>query len=251
MIKLLLLFFIISTLFIFLTTLIGSILILFIKKEFVSKKVDAFVSFSGGIMLSAALFSLLIKALYYNDNTNNNLPFVVLGIVCGALMIVLFDVFFLKEKDKKGAKKLFFAMTLHNIPEGLTVGLAFGLAYLSKEDTSYIVPLVLALGIGIQNIPEGTSTSLVLYESNMSKKKSCIYGILSGSVEPISSLIGFLFALYLKDFMPFILSFGAGAMLIVVIEEVIINKTKENTIIKEIMFLLGFLIMMVLDVILG
>lgn len=248
-------YYLIGTMFIFLLTSLGSLLVVFSKNITNSNKTEIFLSFAGGIMLSAALFSLILPALE-NDGIYEkyNLLMVIFGIVLGSLFILIFDAFLLKvKKNNKDLKykKLFFAMTIHNIPEGLAVGLAFGIALISKENLDYIVPLTLALGIGIQNFPEGASTSYAMLDLTKSKKKSTMLGILSGSVEPVASLFGFVFAIYLKDFLPLILSIGGGAMLFVVIDEIFVNKEETNSLKNNIAFLFGFLIMMVLDVMLG
>lgn len=248
-------YFIISTLFIFLLTSLGAMLVLFFKNDIDSKKSDLFLSFAGGIMLSASIFSLLIPSLESEGKYSEyNLLLGVIGIILGALFILIFDAILInKNKDDKNNKykKLFLAMTIHNFPEGLAVGLSFGVALTINQELNYLAPLMLALGIGIQNFPEGASTSFAMCNLIKSKKKAALLGIISGIIEPFASLLGFVFAIYLQDLLPLILAIGCGSMLFVVIDEVFVNKESINDLKKNIIFLFGFLLMMILDVLLG
>ena len=242
--------------FIFVMTSLGAAVVMFTRKSLEGKMTKILLSFAGGVMFAASVFSLIIPALNYNDNQKSLVLPIVLGIIFGGLFILLFDIFLNKISQNKNenisAKKLFFAMTIHNIPEGLSVGLSFGMAFASSNSCAFVAPLLLALGIGIQNFPEGAAASMPMLSITKSKKKSFLLGVLSGSVEPIAAIIGLLLANKLSVFMPFILSFGAGAMLYVVIDELIITKGGyKNKLITNIFFLFGFLIMMILDVILS
>ncbi len=240
--------------FIFLMTSLGACLVLF-KNIKVNAFAKLLLSFAGGVMLAASIFSLIIPALEYQENNKAIIIPLVLGIVLGSLFVLLFDIILNNISSKSediSPKKLFFAMTIHNIPEGLSVGLSFGMVLLDPSSSSFMIPLLLAFGIGIQNLPEGAAASLPMLSVTKSKKKACLLGILSGSVEPLGAIIGLIFANYLSSLMPFILSFGAGAMLYVVIDELIITKGGyKDKIISNMFFLLGFLIMMSLDIILG
>ncbi len=245
-------YYVLATLFIFLMTSLGAISILFNKKVLnIKHTYNLFIAFAGGVMLAASIFSLLIPSLNYNAQDNLNGMYILFGTIFGALFIFVFDVYLYKKnkKDSKNSKKkMFLAMTLHNIPEGFAVGLTFGLV---TDINMCLSSLLFALGIGIQNFPEGLSTALAIYQDENDKKKAIKYGIISGSVEPIASVIGIIFANYLNNFMPFILSFGAGSMLYVVIDELVIKEKKDNKILLNVSFFIGFILMMMLDVLLS
>ncbi len=241
--------------FIFLMTSLGATVVFFPKENKGNKFSKLLLSFAGGIMLAASIFSLLIPALDYSENKKDIILPIVSGIIFGSLFVLIFDIilnrFSKNDSETISAEKLFFAMTIHNIPEGLSVGLSFGIAFLNK-DTTFIIPLLLAFGIGIQNFPEGAAASLPMLSITKSKKKAFLLGVLSGIVEPIAAVISLMLTNYLQSSMPFILSFGAGAMLYVVIDELIITKGGyKNKILTNIFFLFGFLVMMSLDIILG
>ncbi len=240
--------------FIFLMTSLGAMTVLFHHKKKEEKYTYLFLSFAGGVMLAASLFSLLLPAIDINEE-QNGIPLIPIlsGVIIGAIFVLIFDIITEKtsKKEYQKGRKLFFAMTIHNIPEGLSVGLAFGIALNNQEMTSFIAPLLLAFGIGIQNFPEGAASSFPLLEETKSSKKACLFGILSGSVEPIAALIGILLSSTLSNFMPFILSFGAGAMLYVIIDELVNNENGMKKILRDLFFLFGFLLMMSLDLLLG
>ena len=143
---------------------------------------------------------------------------------------------------------LFLALTIHNIPEGLAVGLAFGIALRSKDPILLVTACGLALGIGIQNFPEGASISLPLKEEGMSKKNAFLYSMASGSVEILSGALGVLLASSLNVFMPWLLAFAAGAMIYVIVEELIPSFEDNKFHLGPIGFMIGFLLMMILDV---
>ena len=162
----------------------------------------------------------------------------------------VFNYFIDRECGFKRVIMLILSITLHNIPEGLVVGVAFGsLAY---GQGTINTALLLALGIGIQNFPEGTAISVPLRREGMSRFKSFVYGSLSGIVEPISGVIGALLVLKIKTILPFLLSFAAGAMIYVVVEELVPDMAEgEHSNIATICFMIGFAAMMVLDIALG
>ena len=240
-----------SIAFIFIMTSIGGLTI-FIKRETGSKlSSNLFLGFAGGVMLAASFFSLLIPSFSYSNmiNISEIIP-AAGGVIIGALFILIFDIIISKnnKEDDYRDKKLFFAMTLHNIPEGLAVGLTFGLALSNYEDVSIISGAIFAIGIGIQNFPEGAALALPLSQSFKSKKKAFLYTIISGIVEPIFAIIGIVLATKVLYLMPWALCFGAGAMIYVIIDELIVNteQVKEKRLIN-ISFIVGFLIMMALD----
>ena len=147
---------------------------------------------------------------------------------------------------------LVLSITLHNIPEGLAVGVAFGAAAAGIPGATVGAAVALALGIGIQNLPEGTAVSVPLHREGMSKKKAFSIGQLSGIVEPIAGVLGALLALTMRNILPYALSFAAGAMIYVVIEELIPeSQMLKTTKIATIGAMFGFAVMMLLDVALG
>lgn len=147
------------------------------------------------------------------------------------------------------AQKLFFSVTLHNIPEGLSVGFAFGAAFVSKSAAAIATALGLAIGMGIQNLPEGTAVSLPISLATGNKRKGFFYGVVSGAVEPIFAAIGFIFAAKLRIVQPWLLSFAAGTMLFVIIEELFpAAKQEEQSSVGVWGTMIGFALMMALDV---
>ena len=153
-----------------------------------------------------------------------------------------------KNTKNKESVLISSAMTLHNIPEGMAVGVAFGTIGLGLEGATLISAVLLAIGIGIQNFPEGVCASIPLHQGGMSKKRAFIYGQLSGIVEPIFGLLGIIFALTVQNILPTLLSFSAGAMIAVVAMELIPESFKDNKLIAAFGLIIGFAIMMLLDV---
>lgn len=239
----------IASLFTWFITSLGSAIVFFFKKvnSFV---LDTMLAISGGIMLAAAIFSLLIPSIDSGNITTTSIGFI-LG---GLLLIVgdiIFDKYLTKKKSNniKGIKRslmLIFSITLHNIPEGLAIGVAFG------TKNNLIGATILAIGIGIQNFPEGSAISLPLRREGLSRTKSFLYGFLSGIVEPISALLGFYMVTQISNILPLLLAFAAGAMIYVVVSELVpeCEKSKYKNL-MSLLFLIGFVIMMLLDVIFG
>ena len=245
--------------FTFLITSLGSAIVFCFKK--VNKNLsDILLGVSAGIMLAASYFSLLAPAI---DQAINMafLPYIIvpIGFLCGGLLLFLTDKIFsklmAKQKKNETAKRIFLlvsSITIHNIPEGLSIGVAFGSIIYGLDGATVMSALGLAIGIGLQNFPEGCAVSLPLRREGMSRTKSFIIGALSGIVEPISAIIGALLVLKIKSIMPFLLAFAAGAMIFVVVEELIPESQQNHNKNMITMFtLLGFIIMMVLDVALG
>lgn len=241
--------------FIFLMTTLGSAIV-FLLKNNISEKINSlFLGFASGIMIAASVWSLIIPAI--NQTTNfgkfNFVP-VAVGIFLGCLFLAFLDKVLpsLKNKENTANKssKLFFAITLHNIPEGLAVGLAFGNAIVFAETSLFYSALWLAIGIGVQNFPEGAAVSLPMRQQTNSKTKAFLYGAFSGAVEPVMACFGILLCKFLSPFMPWLLGFAAGAMLFVVAEELLPDaKNLHASKIGAWGFILGFLIMMILDVV--
>lgn len=240
-----------------LITSLGAAIVFFFKK--VNKNIlDAMLGFAGGVMIAASFFSLINPALSLAENLNM-IPWIVVfvGVMCGGLFLFLGDKVFplLIKKNNNQSKRclmLVLSITLHNIPEGLAIGVAFGSIAYGIPGATIISALLLAIGIGIQNFPEGTAVSLPLRREGMSRKKAFIIGALTGIVEPIAGVIGALLVLKVQFILPVLLAFAAGAMIYVVVEEIIpesqTNKAKE---LMTLFTIIGFSLMMILDVALG
>ena len=248
----------IATIFTWLITAIGALTVFLFKK--VNKNVfDALLGTAAGIMISAAFFSLIKPAIEMSENLSiNSWAVCSTGILLGGVLLFvgdkIFDIFY-KNKNNSGIKRslmLILSITLHNIPEGLAVGVAFGSLYYGIDGATISSAYMLALGIGLQNFPEGMAVSLPLRREGFSRKKSFFYGQLSGIVEPISGVIGAILVLKIRLILPFLLAFAAGAMIYVVVEELIPeSQTNESKDLMSMFTLVGFVIMMLLDVLLG
>ena len=241
----------IAGMFTFLITSFGSASV-FLFKKYNKTILDCFLSLSAGVMIAASFFSLINPAIIMSENLNiNKLLVLIIGILGGTLLLFLSDKIFQKKLDNNNKRLdlLIFSIILHNIPEGMSIGVAFGSVIYNLNGASISAAIVLAIGIGIQNFPEGSAISLPLFASGKSKFKSFVIGSLSAIVEPISSLIGALLVLKVNTILPYLLSFAAGAMLYVVIEEII--PESQNTEKKDLMAfitIIGFSIMMILDI---
>jgi len=229
--------------------------VIFAFRKFNKTLMNAMLAISAGIMFSASFFSLINPALdICFDNNQNFLLTVVLGFILGGLFIYFSNKFidkinFNKYKGLKGSILLFSSITLHNIPEGIAIGVAFGnLLY----GGSLIAAVSLTLGIAIQNFPEGAAISLPLARNNISSKKAFLLGSLSGIVEPIFAVIGALLVLRINNILSFILSFAASAMIFVTVFELIPeSQSSEKKDLMALIFIFGFIFMMILDVLLG
>lgn len=234
-----------------LITALGSSLVFFIKSE--NKKILSLIMGLGaGIMISASFFSLIMPSLEQLESSGKSNLEAIIGFFCGGIFLFVFDLFLSKFEKKKNNDKsnklLFLAITLHNIPEGLAIGVAFGLALDSNMSTDLINAFLLALGIGLQNFPEGLAISLPLKQNGMSKRKAFSYGQLSAIVEPISAILGVILIYFVEMILPFVLCFASGAMLYVVVEELIPNgKISKDDKMCTLGIIFGFVIMMFLD----
>ena len=246
-----------ATIFTWGVTALGASLVFFFKK--INKTLlDAMLGIAAGVMIAASFFSLLSPALEMANNLKM-IPIisVSLGFISGGLLLYIGDKIFNKIQKTKttGIKRvtlLISSITLHNIPEGLAIGVAFGSVAYGLDGATLSSAYLLALGIGIQNFPEGTAVSVPLLRENFSKKKAFFYGQLSAVVEPIFGFIGALLVIRIRYLLPFCLSFAAGAMIYVVVQELIPeSQTNENKSLMAFWTLVGFLIMMFLDVTLG
>ena len=219
-----------------------------------------FLGFASGVMMAASVWSLLLPAIEQAEKLGilTWIP-TAGGFLLGGVFFYVLDITFPhlnadhnRPKSLKGTTKLLAAITLHNIPEGMAVGLALALATESGNQSELLAAIALAVGIGVQNFPEGAAISFPLYQEGMTKKKAFWYGSLSGIVEPIGGVITVLLAGAIKGLMPWLLSFAAGAMIYVVVDELIPDAQKDrSTNIGTMGVMAGFLIMMVLDVALG
>ena len=238
-----------ATLFTYFITALGASIVLFIKK--LNKNfLDAMLGFAAGIMIAASFFSLILPAIDMSNNLKL-IPWLVIsiGFLGGGLLLFIGDKLFDKfSSTNKRTIMLMFSITLHNIPEGMAIGVAFGSLFYGLDGATIASAWMLALGIGIQNFPEGSAISIPLRRDGYSRKKSFFLGQISGIVEPISGVIGALLVLKMRYILPYLLSFAAGAMIYVVVEELIpesqTNKKKE---IMALFTLIGFTIMMILD----
>ena len=248
----------------FLGTSLGSAFVLFIKKEMYLGIRRALTGFSSGIMVSASVWSLIIPSIDYSSNLGK-LSFLPasIGFMIGILFLLILDNIIphlhfnsssaegLKSKLKK-TTMLVLAVTLHNIPEGMAVGIVYAGILSGKMQITLSGALALSIGIAIQNIPEGAIISMPLKSEGMGKGKSFLYGVLSGIVEPIGAIITILAMALIVPILPYLLSFAAGAMMYVVVEELIPEMSGEpHSDIGTIMFAIGFVVMMILDVALG
>ncbi len=254
---------IISIAMIFLATTIGSAFVFLMKKQMSRKISNMILGFASGIMIAAGFFGLLLPAIEGARDSYQNLAFfpVSIGFLLGGLILFLMDKFIPHmhqnhEEDgiatNKIAKhfKFLLAVTIHNIPEGLSVGFACGIAISSQDSTLAMSALSLAIGIAIQNVPEGAAVSIPLLEEGISKPKAFIYGTLSGLVEPIFGVIGLILATSLTSFMPWLLSLAAGAMIYVTIDELLPAARQGGHEHYGLWaFMIGFAIMMILEMI--
>lgn len=247
-----------ATIFTWAVTALGAGLVFFFKK--INKNVlDAMLGIAAGVMIAASFWSLLSPAIEMADNLKlNSVLIVVLGFLSGGLLLFISDRIFKRFEHKfenssfKRSAMLISSITMHNIPEGIAVGVAFGSVMYNLDGANILSACLLALGIGIQNFPEGTAVSVPLRRDGMSRKKAFFFGQLSGIVEPISGVLGALLVLKMRYILPFLLAFAAGAMIYVVVEELIPeSQTNENKDLMAFCTLVGFCIMMSLDVLLG
>lgn len=236
----------------FLITASGSAMI-FLFTSLNKTKMDKLLSASAGIMLASTMFSLINPAISYSESIDVT-PWLIcsLGIICGGLLLFLGDKFYQKSKKRSRLKMIVLSITLHNFPEGMAIGVAFGSVIYGIPGATIMGALTLALGIGIQNFPEGSAISFPLYREGYSKNKSFLIGALTAIVEPIGALLGLFLAIKMKFILPFLLDFAAGAMLYVIVVELIPESmTNEKKDIMALYLIFGFIVMMILDISLG
>ena len=248
----------IACLFTWSITALGASIVFFFKK--VNKTLmDALLGFAAGVMIAASFFSLISSALEMAKELKMTSWLVIsLGFLSGGVLLFIgdkvYDYLDKKRKDENSSKAkrcfmLISSITLHNIPEGMAVGVAFGSLAYSLTGSTLASALTLALGIGLQNFPEGSAVSLPLRREGYTRSKAFFYGQLSGVVEPIAAVIGALLVLKIQLILPFLLAFAAGAMIYVVVEELIPeSQTNKKKDLMALFTILGFMVMMILDV---
>jgi len=255
-----------ATTFTWLLTALGAAFVFFFK-TLNRGTLDPMLGFTGGVMVAASFWSLLNPAIEISEKMYPSMSWMpaAVGFFLGAMFIYVLDRFTphlhinFGIQETEGVKTrlhrttlLILAITLHNIPEGLAVGVLFGAAALGMEDASVSAAIALAIGIGIQNFPEGIAVAMPLRRHGVSRRKSFWYGQLSAIVEPIAGVLGAVAVIYMQPILPFALAFAAGAMIFVVVEEVIPETQRDKYTDRSVLgFIGGFLVMMILDVALG
>ena len=239
-----------GTSFTFLMTALGAATVFFFARAVCERAQGALLGFAAGVMTAASVWSLILPAIEQTAAEGRLPPFLpaAAGIVLGALLLALLDEFTRQRGGERVTHSDFLllsAITLHNIPEGMAVGLAFALA---ADGEGLAGAAALALGIGVQNFPEGAAVALPVYQAGKSKRRAFWTGVLSGAVEPLFGALVVLAAAGIHALMPWLLSFAAGAMLYVVAEELLPRAGGRR---GTCGFLVGFLLMMILDVALG
>ena len=260
----------IGTLFTWGVTAVGAAVVFFFKS--INRKIlNAMLGFAAGVMIAASFWSLLNPAIILSEELGQ-IPWIVvsIGFLSGGLFLFGIDKLLphlhigLSEDKAEGIKTgwqrsilLVLAITLHNIPEGLAVGVAFGAAAYGIPGASITSAIALAIGIGLQNFPEGAAVSVPLRREGFSRRKAFLYGQASGIVEPMAGVMGAIAVGSMRGFLPYALSFAAGAMIFVVVEELIPEaqqdegKVKGTADLVTLSCMLGFTVMMILDVALG
>lgn len=241
-----------ASLFMYFMTALGASLVFF-SKRLSSAALTVFTSMAAGIMIAASFFSLLLPALEYEGGLP---PYatVTLGFLLGGAFVIVGDIILSRVKPKcggvgEGTALLYFAVTLHNVPEGMAVGVAFAAAAGVQE--AVFSALFLAVGIAVQNFPEGLCVAVPLRARGMSRAKSFAFSQGSGAVEIPACILGAVAAMFVAGLMPWALSFSAGAMIAVVCSELIPESFSGNKTLATVGIVAGFCLMMVLDIALG
>ena len=243
-------------------TTLGAGMVFFLKKDINSSFQKFFLGFAGGVMVAASVWSLIIPAVEMTEGKIAFLP-VLIGFLVGVFFLLLLDTLIPHlhlNTDKPEGKKskfgksmmLIIAVTLHNLPEGMAVGVIFAGVIAGNAGVSVEAALILALGIAIQNFPEGAIISMPLKGNGLSRRRAFTYGFLSGVVEPIGALATIALTSLFTPVLPYILAFAAGAMIYVVVEELVPEaQADDHSNLGTIGFAVGFALMMVLDIALG
>lgn len=242
-------------------TALGALMVCFFK-EMNKKVLDTILGFSAGVMIAASFWSLISPAL----DLSKELGYIewllpAIGFTLGGIFVLLSDKFLDKAlKTKKSLRSadslkrsilLVSAITIHNIPEGMAIGVAFGGIASGVPGMTLIGAIMLALGIGIQNFPEGAAVSLPLRSEGYSRFKSFMLGQASALVEIVAGIIGAVLVIYIRSMLPLLLAFASGAMIVVVARELLPESVRNNKNLSTLGLIAGFILMMVLDVALG
>ncbi len=251
----------IATIFTWGVTALGAALVFFFR-SMNKNALDAMLGFAAGVMTAASFWSLLSPAIELAESLEMNVWLTaLLGFLGGGALLFASDRLW-ERLERRGERKdassrrralmLMSSITLHNIPEGLSIGVAFGSLAYGLDGATPAAACLLALGIGIQNLPEGTAVSVPLRREGMSRGRAFFLGQASGIVEPIAGVLGALLVLKVRLLLPYMLAFAAGAMIYVVVEELIPeSQTNKRKDVMALFTLIGFSVMMVLDVALG
>lgn len=246
----------------FIGTTLGAACVYAMKKELNKMVNKILLGFASGVMMAAAVWSLIIPAIDMSENMGK-LSFIpaAIGVIVGILFLFSLDKIIphihVDSKKPEGTQKyklskttkLVLSVVLHNIPEGMAVGIVFAAVMNDGGPITLASAIALSIGIAIQNFPEGAIISMPLKSEGLSKNKSFLYGALSGIVEPIAAIITIIFSGIITPIMPYLLSFAAGAMIFVVVEGLIPEAAEDNFAdISAVAFSVGFVIMMILDV---
>lgn len=248
----------------FVGTALGSACVFFLKREMKPLLQKILLGFASGVMVAASVWSLLIPAMNMSEGMGR-LAFIpaAVGLLLGMAFLLLMDRVIphlhLGSDEPEGAHSslsksmmLIFAVTLHNFPEGMAVGVVFAGMLEGSAGITLAGAFALAIGIAIQNFPEGAIISMPLKGTGISRGKAFLYGAASGIVEPLGALLTIWLASYIEPVLPYLLAFAAGAMLYVVVEELIPEASEgEHSNIATVGFAIGFVLMMILDVALG
>ena len=248
----------------FFGTALGSAFVFFMRNGLGERLRSAMLGFASGVMIAASVWSLLLPSVEMSNGmpVPQFLPATV-GFICGTGFLLLIDKIIpnIRERAENATKErgalgrstmLFFAVTLHNVPEGMAVGVAFAGVISKTPAVTLFEAMVLAVGISVQNLPEGSIISMPLRTDGMKKSRAFAYGVLSGSVEPIAAGITLLLVAVITPILPYILSFAAGAMIYVAVRELIPeSQTERGGDYGIVGVAVGFALMMILDVALG
>ncbi len=248
-------------------TTLGSAMVFFLKKEINPKLQKILLGFASGVMIAASIWSLLQPAINsYSKGDFRMWLFPAIGFIAGVGFMLLLDYLVphmhinkqeegVSKKPLSRTFKMMLAVTLHNVPEGLAVGVviaSYVVAIRNGTDVNANAMLVLAIGMAIQNFPEGAIVSMPLREEGLSRGKAFLYGFISGVVEPIAAALAILVTVFVEAILPFVLAFAAGVMIYVVVEELIPEANEgSHSNLATIGLAVGFVLMMVLDIALG
>ena len=248
----------------FIGTTLGAALVFFLKDKINNKLQKVLLGFASGVMIAASIWSLIIPSIDMSSHLGKwSFAPAAIGFLLGILFLLLLDTVIphlhINSKDPEGPKSnlkkntmMIFAITLHNIPEGMAVGVVLAGALSGSAPISLSAALALSIGIAIQNFPEGAIISMPLVRNGETKKKAFLYGVISALVEPLAAAITMLFIGIIAPILPYILAFAAGAMIYVVVEELIPeSQAGEHNNLATISLAIGFVLMMILDIALG